>query len=346
MKTMSLLALLALLAWQLPPNTFGATETEEAPATEVETEPSESAADGEPDIFCEKPEFDFGEAKIADIVEHTFVVKNNGDGVLEVTEARPTCGCTVVDFKGATAQPGEEIEIPIKLDLKARRGPQHKTVRVFSNDPDTPEMHLKIKGNSTTDIQISVDRFHFNQIAENAEETITADITIAEGVTAHVLDASSNVEEFKVELETVETGKTYKVHVSTIPPIEKKSVMGAVRILTDLPGEDQIPISATASIMQILTLNTEQVMVFPQSDGRFRVQDVWIKQGKVTEFTVKDAVIVDSDIEPSVIPFPDGRVRIVIPVLDDKESLRDKKLVVTTSAEGMETIEFQFKLPK
>jgi len=39
--------------------------------------------------------FDFGEVESGDIVEHTYVFKNTGEGPLLISNATASCGCTV-----------------------------------------------------------------------------------------------------------------------------------------------------------------------------------------------------------------------------------------------------------
>jgi hypothetical protein len=51
------------------------------------TPPGESAG-STPEIACDAPAHDFGVVSAGDEVRHTFTVKNKGQGVLKITQAR------------------------------------------------------------------------------------------------------------------------------------------------------------------------------------------------------------------------------------------------------------------
>ncbi|TNF72802.1 MAG: DUF1573 domain-containing protein, partial [Acidobacteria bacterium] len=41
---------------------------------------------------------DFGTVQRGDRLAHRFVIRNDGDAILEITEVKPACGCTVAEF--------------------------------------------------------------------------------------------------------------------------------------------------------------------------------------------------------------------------------------------------------
>ena len=49
-------------------------------------------------ITFKHQDFDFGTIKEGQVVEHTFELVNNGTVPLLISEARPSCGCTVQDW--------------------------------------------------------------------------------------------------------------------------------------------------------------------------------------------------------------------------------------------------------
>jgi hypothetical protein len=87
---------------------------------------------------------DAGTVAKGQMVEATFVVKNAGGADLVISDARPSCGCTVASFD-RLIKPGAEGKIVSSVDTKSFSGPISKSVLVVSNDPERPQMNLFIK---------------------------------------------------------------------------------------------------------------------------------------------------------------------------------------------------------
>lgn len=87
---------------------------------------------------------DAGTVAKGQVVDAVFVVKNSGGSDLIISDARPSCGCTVASFD-KVIKPGGEGKIQSSVDTKSFSGPISKSVLVVSNDPDRPQVNLFIK---------------------------------------------------------------------------------------------------------------------------------------------------------------------------------------------------------
>lgn len=86
-------------------------------------------------VFAHK-DFDFGEVWDTQALEHNFVFENQGGDTLEITQVKPSCGCTTTSLARTSFEPGQGEEIPIVWKPKGI-GPQKKTVTVsYNNGPD------------------------------------------------------------------------------------------------------------------------------------------------------------------------------------------------------------------
>lgn len=86
-----------------------------------------------PSIEFKEQKFDFGNIKQGDVVEHTFLFRNNGSQPLTISNVRTTCGCTATDYPKAPVMPGETASITAKFNSAGKRGPQNKVITVESN---------------------------------------------------------------------------------------------------------------------------------------------------------------------------------------------------------------------
>ena len=56
------------------------------------------------------------------VIETDFVIKNTGGSDLVITDARPSCGCTVSSFD-KVIKPGAEGKVHTSVDTKSFSGP-------------------------------------------------------------------------------------------------------------------------------------------------------------------------------------------------------------------------------
>jgi hypothetical protein len=87
---------------------------------------------------------DVGTVAKGQVIKTDFVVKNVGGTDLIISDARPSCGCTVSSFD-KIIKPGQEGKIHSEVDTKSFSGPISKSVTVVSNDAERPQLNLFIK---------------------------------------------------------------------------------------------------------------------------------------------------------------------------------------------------------
>lgn len=89
--------------------------------------------------------FDFGEVKEGSTVSHDFIVENIGNADLKIEQVGPTCGCLKSDFD-ESIPPGGKGRITLTVDFTGHQGPLERTVVVVTNDFDSPDATLSVKG--------------------------------------------------------------------------------------------------------------------------------------------------------------------------------------------------------
>lgn len=122
----------------------------------AETKPAASAAPAQaakapagktiaaPKIEISQETRDMGTVAKGQIIETDFIIHNTGGSDLVITDARPSCGCTVSSFD-KVIKPGADGKVHTSVDTKSFSGPISKSVLVVSNDPDRPQMNLFVK---------------------------------------------------------------------------------------------------------------------------------------------------------------------------------------------------------
>ena len=99
-----------------------------------------------PAIYVVLPVYDFGSVLEGIAVAHTFTIKNTGDEVLEISGVSASCGCTATELATTSIEPGESVDLDVLVNTTGFSGTQSKLITVYSNDPETPLLSLRVMG--------------------------------------------------------------------------------------------------------------------------------------------------------------------------------------------------------
>lgn len=88
---------------------------------------------------------DFGQVTQGEPVSHTFWVENTGNQPLELTNVKPSCGCTAADYTREPIAPGEKGYITATYNAAAM-GFFSKTIVVRTNNEDERPTLLRFTG--------------------------------------------------------------------------------------------------------------------------------------------------------------------------------------------------------
>jgi hypothetical protein len=96
-----------------------------------------------PRLTVVDPVKDFGTVAKGEKLTWAFTVKNTGTTDLEITAARPACGCTVAEFD-KVIKPGASGKVVANVDTSGFTGPIAKAVTLETNDPTNPAAQVTI----------------------------------------------------------------------------------------------------------------------------------------------------------------------------------------------------------
>jgi len=121
-------------------------------------------------VFVE-PTWDAGEVELGTVIEHDFIVRNEGDQPFEITGVTPTCGCTVADFD-PVIQPGKTGRIHARVKTKTlHTGKLAKTITVNTNAPGAERVILTVKMVLTTPLEFLPKPMVYLSAAPGEEKT-------------------------------------------------------------------------------------------------------------------------------------------------------------------------------
>lgn len=112
---------------------------------------SQEELDASPRIEFESLEFDGGEIIEGQVLKHQFNFTNTGKSDLIIESAKASCGCTATAPKEKVIKPGQSSFIEANFDSHYKKGAQHKTITVRTNDLVKPTVILHMKSNVKPD---------------------------------------------------------------------------------------------------------------------------------------------------------------------------------------------------
>ena len=101
-------------------------------------------AQNKPKAVIAEPILDVGVVAKGEKVVKEFILKNEGNAPLEITEVRAACGCTVADFTKSIPAGGSGT-VKVTVDTSDFNGPISKGVTAYTNDADNPQIELTVR---------------------------------------------------------------------------------------------------------------------------------------------------------------------------------------------------------
>jgi hypothetical protein len=219
------------------------------------------AAVAMPKIAIDPMVKDVGTVAKGDRIEVVFNVKNEGNQDLVISDARPSCGCTVASFD-RTVKPGATGKINASVDTKNFTGPITKVVSVVSNDPQHPQVNLTIK--AVVKPYVNVSPQEFVRFSAVKGDTQSQDLLLSSTEKDfHPAIGESSQPYVKAEIQplaesekaNVKAGETaYKLHV-TLEPSAPVGVLNApVRVKTGVAKQPEVEIRVAGIVRDRLSV--------------------------------------------------------------------------------------------
>lgn len=103
---------------------------------------------GQPAIQLPETNHDFGEIQQGDVATMQLPVRNTGTEDLHIESVSTSCGCTSAKVEPATIPPDGEGTLTINYDsgVHPDKGPVWRIIYITSDDPETPEAQVEIRG--------------------------------------------------------------------------------------------------------------------------------------------------------------------------------------------------------
>ena len=200
-----------------------------------------------PKAVVDSEVFDFGVMDKSGRSNHEFTVTNEGKAPLTLIKGHSTCKCTMAKLKRESILPGESTKINVEWTAREYLGPFEQIATIQTNDPQRPEIKLKIKGWTTTKLKFMPDELIFGQISAGREVASKVNLFVkvndpvkilgvecAEPVSAEFFDVSYTPLSEGVLKTEINAKGGYSITVKLKPGLPQGAFQQTIRFRTSL----------------------------------------------------------------------------------------------------------------
>ncbi len=120
--------------------------------------------------------FDFGTMAPSVTGEHSFTIRNAGDGDLTLRLGSTTCKCTLGTLEKGVLKPGEETSIKLEWTTKTNEKTFSQSAQILTNDPSNYAIDLRVSGRVVGDIEMIPETLTFGDVANGEPINVTAKV--------------------------------------------------------------------------------------------------------------------------------------------------------------------------
>lgn len=161
-----------------------------------------------------------------------FAFRNASNRPVTISSAETSCACTMVELAQKLYAPGERGKLRVRLEIGDLAGRVEQSVSVVTDVPGAPPTPLRLIANISEFLRVQPKTVRWKVGGEAIEQIVTC--TAVSGQTVRLTAAESNDPAMAVRLETVEPGRTYRLHLT--PRSTTGYVAAAVALSGDVAG--------------------------------------------------------------------------------------------------------------
>jgi uncharacterized protein DUF1573 len=312
-----------------------------------------ASAQGKPKIVAMEPVKDVGTVPKGEKIVQDFVIRNDGDAVLEITDIHPACGCTVAEFDTSIA-PGKTGKVHASVDTSTFNGAIAKGMTVFSNDPATPQLELTVRAKVEPYISVKPGYARYVTVqGEPVEGDITQTLWTNDGSSMDITGIDSPWPYLKVtyreakpeERQPDAKGKQWRLEMKLSNDAKVGPLAEYVTVHTNHPKQKLVQIPVTGFVRPMIAV-TPQVADF----GTLEVKEPTKKVINIRNFATEPIKVTGVEesvkgIEAKLQPLDEGReyqVQLTLSPELAKGSF-EGKLTIRTDSAKMPVLEVPLK---
>jgi hypothetical protein len=261
----------------------------------------------QPKAVATDPLYDFGSALEGKMLEHSFTLKNEGQGTLEIRGTKTSCGCTIATPKVSHLAPGESTTIEVGFDTHFQKGHQVRTILVYTNDPDNPSLAMTFQGNVKQQVTSSPPQLDFGSVHQGTGLTkgLTIDDLLDSGpkfIVGQISNSNSNIK--VVQLPAPAGQPATQLKVSLLPSMPPGPFDDTIKIITN---RVPLQVDVFGTVMGDLSLDPAQISFGIVKSGQDAVRVLKLSNQGARAVKVLDITSTDPGVTAAAEPITPGK---------------------------------------
>ncbi len=149
-------------------------------------------------------------------IQHQFVLRNEGDEALRITGASVTPLMKLLK-SAAVIPPGGETQLAVAVETADLAGDYEGELRVQLNDPAMPEVVFTMRGRVVPPIEFKPMAAFYAPAEKGKGASRSIEILGNDGTELQILEIKHTEEFFTTRLETLESGRRYRLTLNVLP---------------------------------------------------------------------------------------------------------------------------------
>lgn len=258
---------------------------------------------------------DFGVIAKGERLVAVYEVRNTGQAPLQITQVRPTCGCTVADFD-RLIPPGGVGKIRAEVETASFSGPNSKAILVFSNDLTNPQVNLVVKFDVRSFIEVlprALILFKNLMSGEATTEKVT--LVSADGADFEVTGVDAGGGPYQVtyrklsESEQIagRKGSQWEVMIAVPADAPEGTLNHKINVKTTAAKAPEVPINVTGAIRPVVQVIPAQANLGKvRSDAPVGSNVLLVNNRQSNRLEITEAVIDNKYFKTDIIPLQAG----------------------------------------
>lgn len=121
-----------------------------------------------PRVWMTATSSDIGSVLPGTVASSEFTICNSGGGILILSDAETTCGCTGVDISQLEVSSGDSSVVRVTLRVPMAEGAVQQAVSISTNDPECPTVRFLIYANATWSVVTDTKEVVFENLASSS----------------------------------------------------------------------------------------------------------------------------------------------------------------------------------
>ncbi|MFW6367255.1 MAG: DUF1573 domain-containing protein [bacterium] len=286
-----------------------------------------------PRIAFDKTAHDFGTRRSSETVRAEFNISNRGDEPLEITDVRASCGCTATQLDTRKIEPGASVPLVVDFSLRGRKGPQHKTVTVYSNDPDAGVSRLSLKATVEESPSWTPNSVNFGRISAN--EQVSRNVILSGfRKRPEIRGVELDSEVFEARWASDGSSGGHLV-VRTLPPLPPGTHRATIEVSTDHPDYPRLTLPVFAYVPPPVRV-IPSTLLLREADDRPDTASIALL-GAVESFRIK-RIGHPAKLKAEASKQAANRWTVKVSGLSQATDLDGREIHIETDVEGQETV--------